>query len=143
MAAFVIEQGGPTSHTAILARAHGRAGRRRLPGGHLDEPEARRCWWTGPPASYGPRPADAEVGRRRRTPPRRGRPSCAAASGPGATADGHAVPLLANIGGPRDVAAALEHGAEGIGLFRTEFLFLDRADRAVRQEQDARLPARC
>jgi phosphotransferase system enzyme I (PtsI) len=49
----------------------------------------------------------------------------AASTGPGATSDGHKVPLLANIGGPADVAAAVEAGAEGVGLFRTEFLFLD------------------
>ncbi|TVL86529.1 putative PEP-binding protein, partial [Streptomyces sp. SAJ15] len=49
----------------------------------------------------------------------------AASSGPGATSDGHKVPLLANIGGPGDVPAAVEAGAEGVGLFRTEFLFLD------------------
>ncbi len=58
-------------------------------------------------------------------------------TGPGATRDGHAVPLLANVGGPRDVAAALEHGAEGVGLFRTEFLFLDRTTPPGEDEQEA------
>jgi phosphotransferase system enzyme I (PtsI) len=47
------------------------------------------------------------------------------------------VPLLANIGGPGDVASALEHGAEGIGLYRTEFLFLDRATAPSGQEQES------
>ncbi|WP_179815896.1 phosphoenolpyruvate--protein phosphotransferase, partial [Allostreptomyces psammosilenae] len=53
------------------------------------------------------------------------RDALASSSGPGTTADGHRVPLLANIGGPADVDAAVAAGAEGVGLFRTEFLFLD------------------
>lgn len=39
------------------------------------------------------------------------------------TADGHRIEVLANIGSPKDVAAALAGGAEGVGLFRTEFLY--------------------
>lgn len=58
-----------------------------------------------------------------------------ASSGPGQTSDGHKVPLLANIGGPGDVPAALEAGAEGVGLFRTEFLFLDDSAKAPSEEQ--------
>lgn len=46
-------------------------------------------------------------------------------TGPGALADGTAVPLLANLGSAKGVEAAVEAGAEGVGLFRTEFLFLD------------------
>ncbi len=45
---------------------------------------------------------------------------------PAETIDGHRIALWANIGGPDDVGAALIAGAEGIGLFRTEFLFLGR-----------------
>ncbi|MFD5460593.1 putative PEP-binding protein, partial [Streptomyces olivaceus] len=59
----------------------------------------------------------------------------AAATGPGATSDGHKVPLLANIGGPADVPAAVEAGAEGVGLFRTEFLFLDDSENAPSEEK--------
>jgi phosphoenolpyruvate-protein phosphotransferase (PTS system enzyme I) len=47
------------------------------------------------------------------------------------------VPLLANIGGPRDVDGALEYGAEGVGLYRTEFLFLNRATAPAEEEQVA------
>ena len=42
---------------------------------------------------------------------------------------------LANIEGPSDVAAALESGAEGVGLFRTEFIFLGRGDMPDEEEQ--------
>jgi phosphotransferase system enzyme I (PtsI) len=52
-------------------------------------------------------------------------------SGPGRLADGHPVALLANVGSARD----LTEGAEGIGLFRTELLYLDRADAPGRDEQ--------
>src|SRR4029453_14091194 len=56
-------------------------------------------------------------------------------SGPGTTADGHRVPLLANVGSAADTAAPLEAGAEGVGLFRTEFVFLDRTTAPSEEEQ--------
>jgi phosphotransferase system enzyme I (PtsI) len=52
-----------------------------------------------------------------------------------ATLDGINVSLQANIELPSDVAGALEGGAEGVGLFRTEFLFLDRGDMPTEDEQ--------
>ncbi len=54
---------------------------------------------------------------------------------PGRTADGVAIPLLANIGRPEEAARALEAGAEGVGLFRTEFLFIGRSDAPSEAEQ--------
>jgi phosphocarrier protein FPr len=51
------------------------------------------------------------------------------------TIDGHVVEIVANIGGPNDVAVALDYGAEGVGLFRTEFLFMDRATAPSEDEQ--------
>ncbi len=45
------------------------------------------------------------------------------------------MPLLANVGGPADLPAALEAGAEGVGLFRTEFLFLDDSAKAPTEEK--------
>ncbi|QDZ16996.1 phosphoenolpyruvate--protein phosphotransferase [Humibacter ginsenosidimutans] len=44
---------------------------------------------------------------------------------PGRLADGTAIPLLANVGSPEEAAPAVALGAEGVGLFRTEFLYLD------------------
>lgn len=46
-------------------------------------------------------------------------------SGPGALSDGTRIPLLANLGSAEGVESAVAAGAEGVGLFRTEFLFLD------------------
>jgi phosphoenolpyruvate-protein phosphotransferase len=54
---------------------------------------------------------------------------------PCATADGELVLLVANIGAPEDVPRALEAGAEGVGLFRTEFLFMSRQTAPTEVEQ--------
>lgn len=54
---------------------------------------------------------------------------------PAATLDGHRVPVFANITGPQDVAPALAAGAEGVGLFRTEFLFSGREQPPSEAEQ--------
>jgi phosphoenolpyruvate-protein phosphotransferase len=56
---------------------------------------------------------------------------------PGATADGERVALLANIGSPEDAPRALDAGAEGVGLFRTEFLFMKRQTAPAEAEQVA------
>ena len=56
---------------------------------------------------------------------------------PVATRDGRHVPLLANIGRPEEAEAAIRAGAEGIGLFRTEFLFLGRLRAPGEDEQVA------
>ncbi|WJQ81545.1 phosphoenolpyruvate--protein phosphotransferase [Brevibacillus brevis] len=53
------------------------------------------------------------------------------------TADGHRVELAANIGNPRDAVQAVENGAEGIGLFRTEFLYMGREQFPTEEEQFA------
>jgi phosphoenolpyruvate-protein phosphotransferase len=53
------------------------------------------------------------------------------------TADGTAVTLLANIGSPDEAAAAVALGAAGVGLFRTEFLFLERTTPPTEDEQAA------
>jgi len=54
---------------------------------------------------------------------------------PAVTRDGHGVSVAANIGTPLDAGPAMEYGAEGIGLFRTEFLFFDRSTPPDEEEQ--------
>jgi phosphotransferase system enzyme I (PtsI) len=56
-------------------------------------------------------------------------------STPATTLDGTPVDLFANIELPQDIAEVLEAGAEGVGLFRTEFLFLNRKDLPSEEEQ--------
>lgn len=54
-----------------------------------------------------------------------------------ATADGKQLAVYANIGKPDDVSAVLQNDGEGVGLFRTEFLFMDRAALPSEEEQFA------
>lgn len=54
---------------------------------------------------------------------------------PTVTKDGVTIELVANIGKPEDVEKVLQYDAEGIGLFRTEFLFMDRVAMPTEEEQ--------
>jgi len=130
---IVTEQGGPTSHTTILARSLGIpavvacAGARAALDAHevlLDG--TRGEVHVDPPADL---VADARA-REARAAERR-----AHSRGPGTTADGVAVKLLANVGTVDEAAAAAAGDVEGIGLFRTEFLFLGRTEEPSVAEQ--------
>lgn len=54
---------------------------------------------------------------------------------PTISADGHQVELAANVGKLEDIERAIQHGAEGIGLFRTEFLYMSRSELPSEDEQ--------
>ena len=54
---------------------------------------------------------------------------------PAVTADGRKIEVMANIGGDDEASAALESGADGVGLFRTEFLLLNRSSSPDEEEQ--------
>ena len=54
---------------------------------------------------------------------------------PSVTKDGVTVEVVANIGRPEDVDKVLQYDAEGVGLFRTEFLFMDRTSMPTEEEQ--------
>ena len=54
---------------------------------------------------------------------------------PAVTLDGKSIHLSANIEAPGDIAAVLAHGADGVGLFRTEFLFINRDKLPTEEEQ--------
>ena len=51
------------------------------------------------------------------------------------TKDGHQVELLANIGGPQDIQIVIDNTAEGVGLLRSEFLYMDTKDFPSEEEQ--------
>ncbi|RCH67257.1 phosphoenolpyruvate--protein phosphotransferase [Streptomyces sp. SDr-06] len=130
---FVTEEGGPTSHSAILARALGVPAIVALPGaGELAEGTLVAV--DGSTGEIFVDPSAEKQAELERAAAER-RAALSASSGPGATSDGHKVPLLANVGGPADVPAAVEAGAEGVGLFRTEFLFLDDSAKAPSEEK--------
>ncbi|WP_182906117.1 phosphoenolpyruvate--protein phosphotransferase [Microbispora sp. H13382] len=134
VAAFVTEQGGPTSHTAILARSMGVPAVVGCAGATAIAP-GTSVLVDGASGQVLLAPGQARVAEARAADEAR-RAALSAATGPGATADGHPVPLLANIGGPRDLESALANGAEGVGLYRTEFLFLDRETAPSGSEQE-------
>jgi phosphotransferase system enzyme I (PtsI) len=118
--AIVTEEGGPTSHTAIIARSLG------IPAVVAARGAAAIADGTVllVDGSTGELITDPTIDQRATaTTALRSRERLA---GPGRTADGHQVALLANITAIEDVAAALECGAEGVGLYRTELCFLDR-----------------
>ncbi len=126
-------EGGPTSHTAILARALGIPAVVSCPE-VLAIAEGTVLVLDGATGTIDAAPDEATVTEAR------DRAARAAArnrrwDGPGATADGHRIKLLANIGDAAGAQAAAAAGAEGVGLFRTEFLFLDRADEPSESEQ--------
>ncbi|SHK00740.1 phosphoenolpyruvate--protein phosphotransferase [Anaerobranca californiensis DSM 14826] len=54
---------------------------------------------------------------------------------PTKTKDGKQVELAANIGTPKDLAGVIKNGGEGIGLYRTEFLYMDRTSLPTEEEQ--------
>jgi multiphosphoryl transfer protein len=134
------ERGGATSHSAILARALGIPAIVGL--GHelgvLEQGQivgmdgrSGRLW-------LNPDEAQQEALQQQRAEWLAGQASAkAAGQAEAVTQDGHRVEVAANIGGPNDVAVALEYGAEGVGLFRTEFLFMDRDSAPDEAEQVA------
>lgn len=54
---------------------------------------------------------------------------------PSISADGHHVKIVGNIGSPKDIEAIVANGGDGVGLFRTEFLFMDRQELPTEEEQ--------
>ncbi len=132
--AFVTEEGGPTSHTAILARTMGVPAVVALPGA-TGIADGTMALVDGSSGRVVLDPAEDEVRTARDAAAARAA-ALRGATGPGQTRDGHRVPLLANVGGPQDLDNALANGAEGVGLYRTEFLFLDRATPPADAEQE-------
>ncbi|MEV6895745.1 phosphoenolpyruvate--protein phosphotransferase [Amycolatopsis sp. NPDC051372] len=127
--ALVTEEGGPTSHTAILARALGIPAVVAVRGILELDPKALTVDGdTGLVQSADP--ADPIITAVAQGP--------AEWNGTGATADGHVVKVYGNVGSPADAQAAADAGAEGVGLFRTEFSFLDApAEPSVDEQRKA------
>ena len=130
---IITEIGGPTSHTAILAAQLGIPAIVKVTS-ILDVTEGCMLALDGGVGEVIVNPTDEEVelleerSRHRAT-------ALAGSSGEGATYDGYKVKLLANIGTIDDAERAAKFDLEGSGLFRTEFLFLDRADAPSLEEQ--------
>jgi phosphoenolpyruvate-protein phosphotransferase len=139
--AIVLEGSSPTAHAAILARAYGIpavVGASRLrealglagPAVHLAVDGGTGEVLIAPDAS-----TIAEFDARGHDIARDRAGAMADADLPAVTRDGTVVELLANIGSPRGSTDARAAGARGVGLFRTEFLFLERRTAPSEDEQ--------
>jgi phosphocarrier protein FPr len=144
--AIVTAVGGPTSHTAILARSLGIPAVVGLGPAVLDLAEGSELIVDGTQGVVLPAPeaaTRAEYANRQADAARVAAALRAAAAEPAVTADGRRVEVVANIGSVKDAERAVAAGAEGVGLFRTEFLFLDRATAPSEDEQYAAYRAVC
>lgn len=135
---LVTEQGGPTSHTSILARSWG------VPAvvavaGVLDAAEEGMTVAIDGAAGevvLGPEPATRERYQLKLAEAKAQAERDRSESGlPAETPDGRRLELAANAGSPDEVAMAMEQGAEGVGLLRSEFLFMGRDSAPDEEEQ--------
>ncbi|MGW2650314.1 phosphoenolpyruvate--protein phosphotransferase [Streptomyces sp. NPDC001393] len=131
--ALVTEGGGPTGHTAILAKGLGIPAVVRCPKA-TTVPEGTQVLVDGAAGTLTAAP-DQETVRAARARTETRRRLAASYEGPGRTADGVPVALLANIATVEDARRAAAAHCEGVGLFRTEGLFLDRLSAPTRHEQ--------
>lgn len=132
--ALVTSGGGPQSHTAIIARSLG------LPAvvaahGVDSVADGSEVYVDGAAGLVVVSPSEEQ--RSFAAAWAETSATLAAFDGNGTTADGHLVPLLANVGGAKDAVAAAGLGAQGVGLFRTEFCFLERDTEPSVDEQAA------
>jgi phosphotransferase system enzyme I (PtsI) len=138
VAAFVTEYGGPLSHTAILARSLGipavvglRDARRLLRDGETVIVEGEAGHVLAAPDEQA-----LAFYRGKQEQQARYRADLVKLKGKAAVSrDGIAIRLLANIELPEDAKVAAENGAEGVGLYRTEFLYMNRKDLPSEDEQ--------
>ena len=140
LAGICMAAGGPTSHVAILAAAMGipvlvAMGPTvlALADGSAVVLDAERGFLRINPDPEQLAVAEAELARRRE----RRATEQAAAQREGRTADGTRIEVLANVGSVAEAEAAVRNGAEGCGLLRTEFLFLERQSPPDEAEQVA------
>jgi phosphocarrier protein FPr len=142
----ILLDGGATAHSSILLRALGlpavAQARSELSNVDLSGPVSVALdgnsgqVWLDPSADF-----ISEFEVRQAEQLRREAEERKASALPATTTDGHLVDIFANIGDVSDVEVALNSGAEGVGLLRTEFLFLDRAEAPTEEEQFTALRA--
>ncbi|WP_414657862.1 phosphoenolpyruvate--protein phosphotransferase [Deinococcus sp. VB343] len=136
---FATAQGGPTSHTAIIARGLGLPAMVAAGDGVLDVPDGTLAILDGSAGRLylSPSEADVSAARARMDVLAQEREQARAQRHqPGATSDGVRVEVAANINRASDAAGALDAGAEGVGLMRTEFLFLERDSIPTEADQE-------
>jgi len=129
--AFITSEGGPTSHTAILARALGMPAIVGTGAAVTDQlADGDIVLVDGTKGTVVLDPSEDQLRRARELANR-----VRVFNGDGATKDGHEVQLLANVGDGAAARSAAEANAMGVGLFRTEFCFLDQPEEPSIDEQ--------
>ena len=138
VAAFLTEYGGPLSHTAILARSLGVPAVVGLHGArsHLRDDELVIVDGRQGVVVVAPDPATLRHYRSRRKEIMRVRAARGALrKTPAVTGDGEPVTLQANVEFHSELALAIRDGATGVGLYRTEYMFLNRSSPPTEAEQ--------
>lgn len=138
VAGFATTGGGATSHVAILARSLDIPAVAGIEVRALDLPSGTRVILDGTRGTLRTGVTESEVTEIRQRQVRiaeRRAEELAHAHEPAKTTDGHKVDVVANIGGLADAKEASSKGAEGVGLLRSEFLFLGRTTAPSEEEQ--------
>ncbi len=137
VAGIALVKGGPTSHAAILAAGMGLPmavafgdSLAALEDGRVIVLDADRGLIDPAPDAEAQDQVRDTIARRKAE-----MQAARAAQGPCRMADGTRIEMFANLGSVADAEAAVAEGAEGCGLLRTEFLFLERATAPTRDEQ--------
>ena len=135
---FCTTMGSATSHVAILARGLGIPAVAGIDPRVLDLASGTRVVLDGDAGTLRPGPSaaeEAEIVRRQESSARRRAAELAVAAEPAVTRDGHRVEVAANVGAVDEARRVPEAGGEGVGLLRTEFLFLERRTAPTEDEQ--------
>ncbi|MGR3964674.1 phosphoenolpyruvate--protein phosphotransferase [Pseudomonas sp. 910_23] len=137
-AGICMAEGGATSHVAILARGKGLPCLVALGNEVLDVPQGQRVVLDAANGRLELAPSEArhaEVHQIRETQKLRRQQQQAQARQPALTTDGVTVEVAANVASSAEAQVAFDNGADGVGLLRTEFLFVDRRTAPDEQEQ--------
>jgi phosphocarrier protein FPr len=130
--------GSATSHVAILARALGIPAVAGIDPLALELPAGTRVIVDGDAGLLNPRPdtvQEAEVARKQAAASEQRSADLEVAAQPATTRDGQRVKIVANVGSEKEATQVVAGGGEGVGLLRTEFLFMDRASAPDEDEQ--------
>ncbi len=137
---IVTARGGATAHAAILARALGIPAVVGAGDALLAIAEGTALILDGEAGTIDVDPGEEAVAAqeaRQESAAQARRALLAQAAEPAVLRDGRRVEVFANVGSPAEARAAIDQGAEGVGLLRTEFLYLDRTTPPAEDEQVA------
>lgn len=130
--------GGSTAHSAIIARTLGIPAAAGIDGWQTEALNGHMAILDGADGTLTVDPTDEETACYQS---RKAQADCEAQAleafrtSPSQTKDGAALEICANIGTPQEAQQAMKYGADGVGLFRSEFLFMDRDALPTEDEQ--------